>query len=279
MVLNLDSDFKPLDGLEIQYEKFTFSGGEPHIKILSTFNPNQKVIIAHRIKSFNDLGLLLVAVDALRRLQIKNIELVLPYFPGARQDRLMISGEPLTVKIYASLINELRFDKLMIFDPHSEVTTALLENCEVISNHKFIKEVLKIINEEVVIISPDSGALKKIFKLSEVLGGIEVIECSKIRDVKTGNLNGFKVFSDDINGKNCLIVDDICDGGGTFIGLAEELKKKNAGKIYLAVSHGIFSKGIEVFENLFEHIFTTNSFNDVENKKLKQIKLNHGLLS
>lgn len=273
MILNLDPKFAPiLNQEEIQFQSFTFSGGEPHIKINPDFDHNQKVTITHRLNSFNDLGLLCITVDALRRMDVKIIDLFIPYFPAARQDRVMIKGESLSVKVYADIINTLQLNKVYVFDAHSEVTPALVNNCEVIPNHTFIQQVLKVIGENVKLISPDGGALKKIYKVSEFLGGIEVVECSKSRDVKTGRLSGFKVYEDDLNGIDCLIVDDICDGGGTFVGLAEELKKKNAGKLYLAVSHGIFNKGFEVLD-CFDGIFTTNSFKDFEGENVQVVKL------
>ena len=274
MILNLDRKFKPFTAEnEIIFQSFTFSGGEPHIKISPDFDVNQKVIITHRLNSFNDLGLLCTSVDALRRMDVKRIELFIPYFPGARQDRVMIKGECLSVKVYADIINTLQLDKVFVFDAHSEVTPALVNNCEVILNHTFIEAVIKAIGSSIKLISPDGGALKKIYKVSEFLGGVEVVECSKSRDVKTGRLSGFKVYEEDLNGIDCLIVDDICDGGGTFVGLAEELKKKNAGKLYLAVSHGIFNKGFEVLD-CFEKIFTTNSFKDFEDENVQVIVLN-----
>lgn len=273
MILNLDPKFAPiLNQEEIQFQSFTFSGGEPHIKINPDFDTTQKVTITHRLNSFNDLGLLCITVDALRRMDVKIIDLFIPYFPAARQDRVMIKGESLSVKVYADIINTLQLNKVYVFDAHSEVTPALVNNCEVIPNHTFIQQVLKVIGENVKLISPDGGALKKIYKVSEFLGGIEVVECSKSRDVKTGRLSGFKVYEDDLNGMDCLIVDDICDGGGTFVGLAEELKKKNAGKLYLAVSHGIFNKGFEVLD-CFDGIFTTNSFKDFEGESVQVIGL------
>ncbi len=274
MILNLDPNFKPFTAQpEIIFQNFTFSGGEPHIKINPDFDTTQKVTLTHRLNSFNDLGLLCIAVDALRRMDVKNMELFIPYFPAARQDRVMIKGEPLSVKVYADIINGMQFDKVFVFDAHSEVTPALVNNCEVIPNHTFIEAVVKAIGNEVKLISPDGGALKKIYKVSEFLGGVEVVECSKSRDVKTGKLSGFKVYNDDLQGMDCLIVDDICDGGGTFVGLAEELKKNNAGKLYLAVSHGIFNKGFAVL-NCFEKIFTTNSFKDFEGERVEVIGLN-----
>ena len=274
MILNLDPNFKPFTAQpEIIFQNFTFSGGEPHIKINPDFDTTQKVTLTHRLNSFNDLGLLCIAVDALRRMDVKNIDLFIPYFPAARQDRVMIKGEPLSVKVYADIINGMQFDKVFVFDAHSEVTPALVNNCEVIPNHTFIEAVVKVLGNEVKLISPDGGALKKIYKVSEFLGGVEVVECSKSRDVKTGKLSGFKVYNDDLQGMDCLIVDDICDGGGTFVGLAEELKKNNAGKLYLAVSHGIFNKGFAVL-NCFEKIFTTNSFKDFEGERVEVIGLN-----
>ena len=272
MILNLDKNFKPFEGEEIEFEAFTFKGGEPHIKIKPFLQAEKGVKITHRLNSFNDLGLLCMAVDALRRMEIKQISLFIPYFPAARQDRVMVKGEPLSVKVYADIINAMLFEKVTVFDPHSEVTAALLSRCEVISNHVFIQKVVSQIGD-VLLISPDGGALKKIYKVSEFLGGVEVVECSKSRDVKTGKLTGFKVYADDLEGKNCLIVDDICDGGGTFIGLAEELKRKNAGKLYLAVSHGIFSKGFEELNGLFDGVFTTNSVKDFDDMNVVQIKI------
>ncbi|KQS52622.1 ribose-phosphate diphosphokinase [Flavobacterium sp. Leaf359] len=274
MILNLDTHFNPFPGKrEIQFQSFTFSGGEPHIKINPDFDVSEPVTITHRINSFNDFGLLLLAIDALKRMDVKLINVFIPYFPAARQDRVMISGEPLSVKVYADILNSLKLNKVTVFDAHSEVTPALLDNCEVIPNHAFIAEVLEKIGKEVKLISPDGGALKKIYKVSEYLGGVEVVECSKSRDVKTGKLSGFKVYNDDLKGMDCLIVDDICDGGGTFVGLAEELKKKNAGKLYLAVSHGIFNKGFDVFQKDFEKIFTTNSFREFDNEMVEVVKL------
>jgi len=275
MILNLDPNFSPYKNKKsIEFVSFTFSGGEPHIKILTPINKSQNVAITHRIQSFNDFGLLLLAVDALRRMGIQKINVFTPYFPAARQDRVMIKGEPLSVRVYANILNTLNLDGITVYDPHSEVTSALLDNCNTVSNHSFIRKVIEDVNEDVTLISPDGGALKKIYKLSSALGGVEVIECSKTRNVKTGQLSGFKVYAEDLKGKQCLIVDDICDGGGTFMGLAKELKNKNAGELYLAVSHGIFSKGLIELSNYFDKIYSTDSFKSIENtEKFKQIEL------
>lgn len=269
--LHLDSSFTPF-GKSIEFNAFVFNGGEPHIKIAEK-NIGNAITITHRLNSFNDLGLLLVATDALRRMGVKDIKVLIPYFPAARQDRVMVSGEALSVKVYADIINAQNYSEVMVFDPHSEVTAALLNNVKVIQNYEFVKQCLSHINEEVLLISPDGGALKKIYKVSEYLGGVEVIECSKKRDVKTGKLSGFRVYEEDLKGKHCVIVDDICDGGGTFLGLTTALKEKNAGKLSLIVSHGIFSKGFEELKKSFDTVFTTNSFKDVDEEGVVQFPI------
>ena len=169
-------------------------------------------------------------------------------------------------------------NQVTIFDSHSEVAIALLNNCNAVDNHAFIQKVVHQVGA-VKLISPDGGALKKIYKVAAALDGMEVVEGSKSRDVKTGQLSGFKVYADDLEGADCLVVDDICDGGGTFMGLATELKKKNAGKLYLAVSHGIFSKGLDALSQHFETIFTTDSIRNMDAQaQLVQIKLSDNLL-
>jgi len=280
MLLNLDPNFNPNPDKElIQFESFTFKGGEPHIKINSDLSEVKEVTISHRIQSFNDLGLFLLAVDAVKRMGVNSIKAILPYFPAARQDRIMVSGESFSLKVYADLINACNLKEVIIYDAHSDVTPALINNSKALSNHSFIKKVIDSLGKEVVLISPDGGALKKIYKLASELQEYEVIECSKSRDVKTGKLSGFKVYEEDLGGKDLLIVDDICDGGGTFLGLAKELKRKNAGKIYLAVSHGIFSKGFENLTEYFDHIYTTDSFKDFpDTSSFTQIKLNDGII-
>ncbi|MEM9678902.1 MAG: ribose-phosphate diphosphokinase [Bacteroidota bacterium] len=272
--MNLDPEFTPFETEKaIRFETFTFSGGEPHIKIISDLSEDDHVVITTRIRSFNDMGLLLISVDALRRMGVKVIDLVLPYMPAARQDRVMVPGEPLTVKVYADLINELNFESVTIFDPHSEVAPALLNHAKVLSNHGFVKQVIEAINSDMVLVSPDGGALKKVYKVSEYLGGIEVIECSKKRNVMDGTLEGFRVYSDDLKGQDCLVIDDICDGGGTFLGLAKALREKNAGDLYLAVSHGIFSRGVDQLKQYYKQIFTTDAFQSIDDDSVEVVEM------
>jgi len=173
----------------------------------------------------------------------------------------------------ANIINAQNFDKVTIFDPHSEVCLALINSVECENNHEFVDCVLKD-KTNYLIVSPDAGAYKKIFKLCQHIGyNDHIVLCNKIRNVATGQILSNTCDTDDFDGKDLYIIDDICDGGGTFVMLANELKKRNCGKIFLIVSHGIFSKGVEALDGI-DHIYTTNSFKDMDNTdKLTQVKL------
>lgn len=272
--LSLDKKFKVDDeAYEIDHKLFSFPGGEPHIKLTEPEKlKGSSVIITHRVQSFNHMGEILVAVNALRNAQVKDISLFLPYLPGARQDRVAVAGEALTTKVYTDIINAQGFKNVVIIDPHSDVAPALLDNCIVLTNHEIVEKALATIGPvtDPVLISPDAGANKKIKDLAVYLNkaGLisQVVKCDKSRDVKTGIIEGFEVYADDLQGKTCIIVDDICDGGGTFVGLAEELKKKGAGDIHLIVTHGIFSKGWEPFTKLFKSITCSDSFSTIDFK-------------
>lgn len=281
-LLNLSENFEIPLGENIAFDQFVFHGGEPHIK-LQLSEPaavvDDSCLISHRVRSAEDFMTLLMATDAVRRAGIKKVSLFLPYFPAARQDRVMVPGEPLSLKIYADWVNAQGYERVFVFDPHSDVTLGLLDRCSVITNHAFIKKVVQHLGQKkLVLVAPDVGAMKKVQSLSAALGGMPTVQCLKKRDVKTGNLSGFQVFTEDLKGKDCLIVDDICDGGGTFIGIAKKLREKGAGKIHLAVSHGIFSDGWAKFEDILDGLFTTDSFRNIESEKVVQFSMGNSLL-
>lgn len=254
----------------IPYELLTFSDSQPHIKIKSGFT-QLKTDIRTRLSSPSDLLLLLQATEILRHEGVKEIDLFISYLLGARMDRRMNKGEAITLKIIADIINAQRYDRVQIFDPHSEVSTTLIDRSESVWSAHFIEQVLLHVNN-VVLISPDAGASKKTEKLGHLFN-LSVCYCTKSRDPKTGYLSNVKVDDLDINGKDCLIVDDICDGGRTFLNLISPLYQKGARKIFLAVSHGIFSQGLDSLHE-FDQIFTTNSYKQhIKEKNLTPLNI------
>lgn len=266
----------------VSFEHFTFSGGEEHVRI-HPFNTAEisKVVIFERLVSSSNVMRLMMAVDALRRMVnlYVPIELVIPYFPYARQDRVCVSGEALGAAAMAGFINYLKLDNVTVFDAHSDVTPALINHVNNVEQVSIINKSAELhsqlLSGEWTLISPDAGATKKTNHIAEAYGGVpEVIQALKKRDLKTGRISKTEILGD-VKGKNVIIVDDICDGGRTFIELAKVLKKEGATNIALYVTHGIFSKGLGVFDGLIDTVYTTNSFNASSNyKATKKINVN-----
>ena len=240
---------------------FNFPAGESHVR-LSTNILTENTVIKAFLNSANQIMELLLTVDAIRRLQPQTkIALTIPYFPYARQDRVCNQGEALSVKVMADLINNLKCDRVTIVDPHSEVTPALLNNCQVVSQADIVSQselVTKIKEENWALIAPDAGAEKKINDVAKSISADDftpdVFWAGKVRDTQTGKIKE-TTFQGDVQERKVLIIDDICDGGRTFLELAKVLKGKGAKEIYLYVTHGIFSKGLDILKPLFQKVY------------------------
>ena len=257
------------------------------ISIIPKLDTNVKII--SRLSSFRDLELIIGANQAIKELvrSLFNIKietsLYVPYFLGARSDRKFIEGSVNYLKsVICPIINSQNFSSVEVLDPHSDVLEACLNNFKKTSNFKLIKNSLTTIDnkdgaqERIVLISPDGGALKKIFDVAEEFVIPNIVTAMKHRDIKTGKITHTEVpdlskYNDD---HKFVIVDDICDGGRTFIELAKVIKEqKPNNSIYLIVSHGIFSAGFDELNKHFDKIFTTNSYKDHSNENLEIIDL------
>ncbi len=259
---------------DIAFKTMIFPDGQPHVKIdmasINGLNKDEPLRILTRISNTNDLLLVLFIKNTLDYLEFTHTELHISYLLAARMDRVMLEGEPFSLKVIASMLNQAGFKKIKIFDPHSEVSTALIDRSYTVVNHQFVKDSLNDYfnnnpSGKFCLVSPDAGALKKIHKLAQDLQIDNVVECMKERDLKTGALTNFDTTTDDLSGLICFVVDDICDGGGTFAGTAKMLKEKGAVKVILIVSHGIFSKGIKI--DAVDDIYTTDSYKYTEGVK------------
>jgi ribose-phosphate pyrophosphokinase len=255
----------------IQYAQHQFSDGQPHLKIdTTTLIHSQACVIYTRLAQPSDLLLLLYAANALRYAGIERIAVAVSYLMAARMDRVMTYGEPFSLKVIASILNAAQFSRILVFDPHSTVSLAVLDNAFAIDNAKFVGDALvhyldtqkEVTINQCCLVAPDAGALKKVYATAAKFNNMQVVTCSKQRNPEDGTLSGFKVFADNLNGMHCIITDDICDGGGTFIGIATELKKLGAEKVVLVVSHGIFSKGYQLLN--VDAVYTTNSFKEFD---------------
>ena len=242
------------------FTKTTFPGGESCIRVTMNEPVEPHLTLELAFENNGDLFDLALLCDALRRkFPLHTLKLWMAYVPYARQDRVCNEGESLSVKVVADFINGLYFDAVCIVDPHSDVTPALLNNVRVVKQETLASHMfLHTERCSTYIVAPDAGASKKAREFTKVGGYAGVIQAEKVRELSTGKILETHVQSEHVGSNNFLIVDDICDGGRTFIELAKVLRPLTDGKILLFVTHGIFSAGTEVFDNLIDEVYTAN---------------------
>ena len=229
------------------------------------------VQIKSRLNNFRDLELIVCATAALRNTGIQNIQLYTPYFMGARSDRRFTEGDANYLKqVICPIINSQKFESVTILDPHSDVLEACLDNFVKISNHDIVKQSLTAIDnkndaqDRIVLVSPDAGAYKKIFDVAQKFGINKIITATKVRDVRTGKILHTEIPTlDQHEDLQYVIIDDICDGGRTFLELAKAIHdSRPTAKVYLVVTHGIFSNGFLELSKEIEKIYCSNSYSD-----------------
>lgn len=247
------------------YEVIKYPAGEIQVRltedgIAACFGQEEYVIAANPIPDIIELAQLKSALDGVYS-EWHNRVLELMYLPYARADRRFVPGDSYGLGVFANLINSLNFDAVYTFDAHSDKALDIIENIINLDPIHAYDQLTPIIKElggapDLCLIAPDSGARTR-YDLD--VYGLPVIMGGKVRDAKSGALTGFAVEPKITKFKKGLIVDDICDGGGTFLGLAEEIHRINPDMLlYLYVSHGIFSKGLGIFAKDFEMIYISD---------------------
>ena len=261
----------------INYQISKFPDGQQTVDITSNlfFNSSTQVQIRSRMNDFKDLELIICATQSLKNLGVTDIELYVPYFIGGRSDRLFQYGGVNYLKqVIAPIINSQGYSKVYLMDPHSDVLEAVINNFAKYTNYRLVKFALKKIDNKddaqsrICLVSPDAGAYKKIFDVAKEFGISNIVTANKVRDLKTGNILRTEIpnlpVKVDGGEFKYVIVDDICDGGRTFVELAKVIKEQRPNaEIYLVVTHGIFSAGFETLGDYFDGIFTTNSIRDI----------------
>ncbi len=260
MTIRVIPEIEDGEEYEIGYEKFTFPDGQPHIR-LSEEVVDKEVDITLSITSPDDLFDLMLVADILTRSE-NDIHLYIRYLMGGRMDRPIDTQSPDTLSVVIMMLRDgtgYAFETISVLDPHSEPSTGLLaaeadypffEVFDMLENYR---------PEDVVIVIPDDGATERVRLLTADTGFDRFVQAHKKRDSATGKLSGFSV--DDIEtvaGFQCIMIDDLCDGGYTFTGIAKLLREAGAIQVDLFVTHGVFSKG----RNLegIDNIYTTNSY-------------------
>ena len=285
-----------LDKSDIKYHISKFPDGQQNIvlsndSLLLTKQGAHYVEIKSRLNNWLDLELITCAVACLKEAGIYNITLYVPYIMGARSDRKFEEGGNNYVKhVIAPAINNLKFRSVTCIDPHSDVLEACINRFRKESNINLIKfslnniynlicgETAYLKQNNFILVSPDAGASKKIYKLAEQIGYKgDIITCSKDRD-KDGKLTRTVVPDFDYS-KDIVVVDDIFDYGNTFMNIAKTINLKISdiihpiGKKYLIVTHSIQEEGIKEALKHYDVIYLTNSVRDFNIKNFKQLNV------
>jgi ribose-phosphate pyrophosphokinase len=274
MTLRFQAKHKSGYTVDAPFSAFNFPAGEAHIKLHEGADLSEYEYFIADIRGYNPQELFQLAMwsDLLRDYGYANevkvdLRLIMPYLPGARADR----GAPFGAQVYADFINDLDLNKLVVLDPHSPVMVEELERWVPGYVTEFPFE--RIIKNEIQdgtsdskaqpyvgVIAPDKGAHNRAARAAKVMG-VPVYTAGKTRDFETGKLKGFHMEDELPQEGNFLIVDDICDGGGTFLGLAAAIAKTNPNvTLDLWVTHGVFSQGLVLLEQKFGTIHTTDSY-------------------
>jgi ribose-phosphate pyrophosphokinase len=259
---------------DINYTIHNFPDGQQSITIEQPYGKiAEPIMIIARLNSFRHLEVIIAANQALIEIGCTEIQLKAPYFLGSRSDRKFEEGSiNYLKKVITPIINSQGFKKVYVIDPHSDVLEALIDNYHKLDNQFLVKWALTRIDNKdgaqrrTALISPDAGALKKIFDIAKTFVIENVITASKVRDLKTGKILKTELPNTDWTEiEQAVIVDDICDGGRTFIELAKAIRETGyTGKIFLIVTHGIFSQSFLELSRHFDRVFCSNSYSDIK---------------
>jgi len=231
-------DLTSLENSNIKYKISKFPDGQQSITLdkPQITQRMSMILLKSRLNSFKDLELIITANQCLREFGIEDVNLYVPYFLGGRSDRKFGEGQTNYLKnVICPIINSQKFNKVVVMDPHSDVLEACLDNFVKIGNFELVQFALDSINDKnLTLISPDAGALKKIFDVAAKFQIENVVTASKVRDMKTGDIIRTELPTMNLDGINhIVIIDDICDGGRTFVELARAISYKNTLQIFL----------------------------------------------
>ena len=259
----------------IRFDTLTFKDGSIRVVIDDTDLSNYRYYkITAYLESMDDLMIVAQLKDVLDRLGefvFKSLHITSPIY--SRYDRVMLENKSdgFGSLVYANFINSLKFDNVILVDCHSEVLLSQVSNSLEITQAQTILGLF----EGIPTIAPDKGALKKNPEASLVF--------NKVRDASTGKILGVEMLTTDLKEVDSFVViDDLCEGGGTFLGVAQEFYEHYSKdvKLNLSVTHGLFTnnalpKLLEVFDNIYVYIMKEDVYNSqpegIKNKLFPQI--------
>lgn len=248
-----------------------YPGGEVGVRALRQPAPAR---LLARVHGSDELMALLMFLGAVRG-QVQHV--CIPYLPYARQDRVAVAGDPIAIEVLAEVLATTGVRSFATVDAHSPASVAAFAKVGAVLVNvpampwldRYLTTLRTRTDQPVWFVAPDKGARTRTTAAAVALSRpdrtIGVLHCEKVRDPVTGKLQGFRLADDSPQalGNNPLvvIVDDICDGGGTFLGVASALRTNHGPvPLHLWTSHGIHSKGLDELATAFTTIGCTDSF-------------------
>lgn len=255
---------------DISYSISRFPDGEVQIT-LDRINHKDGALVKCRITNAEELFIVMQVADILNRHAVI-WWLDIYYLMGSRMDRVMDFNRPFTLRIMANVLNNLGASNVNVLAPHSD--RSYLEGFfQAVSIPKEVDKILDdfdgnsiVYSTEYCLIVPDKGAYDRLGcgVRNYYLDNIVVV--NKVRDIATGKIQKIEITNPDVvlsTNKKFIIVDDLCDGGGTFCGIAEEIRKiKPDANLSIFVTHMVNPRGIENLSKNFDHVWFTNSYKD-----------------
>ncbi|AYW49355.1 ribose-phosphate diphosphokinase [Tetragenococcus halophilus] len=252
-----------------------FSDGEIQVNIEESIRGADVYIIQSTSSPVNDnLMELLIMIDALKRASAKTINVVMPYYGYARQDRKARAREPITAKLVANMIEKAGANRVVALDLHAsqiqgffDIPVDHLMGAPLIADY-FIERGIK--GDDVVVVSPDHGGVTRARKLAEFLSAsIAIIDKRRPR----ANVAEVMNIIGDVNGKTCVIIDDMIDTAGTITLAANALKEAGATSVYASCTHPVLSGPAldRISDSAIEHLVVTDSINLPEERKIDKL--------
>jgi len=252
-----------------------FSDGEVYVRFLENIRGSDVFLVQSTCCPVNEnLMELLIMIDAAKRASADRITAVIPYFGYARQDRKVVSREPITAKLAANLLSEAGADRVITLDLHSGQLQGFfdipLDNLT--ASLKFMEHIKQKNLDNLIVVAPDAGAAKNSTKIAEKLG-TEIAIVNKQRS-EHNSASAMHIIGE-VSGKNCVMFDDMIDTAGTICTVANALKKAGAKEVFVCASHGLFSGNADkkILESALSEVLVTDSVPQKQREKVMVVSV------
>ncbi|AJK68368.1 ribose-phosphate diphosphokinase [Corynebacterium marinum] len=222
-----------------------FANGEIFIRFEESVRGADCFVIQSHTQPLNKwLMEQLIMIDALKRGSAKRITAILPFYPYARQDKKHRGREPISARLVADLLAAAGADRIVSVDLHTDQIQGFFDGPV---DHMHAMPILtdyiknKYSLENLVVVSPDAGRVKVAEKWANTLGDAPLAFVHKTRSTEVANEVVSNRVVGEVEGKNCILLDDMIDTGGTIAGAVRVLKEAGAKDVVIACTHGVFS--------------------------------------